>query len=147
MLVHFDPLRPAQHLPLAGAAWSHSGWTLHLWDTHSHTKSRLSGLSLEVLLDQIQAHVAQPPVFFWMPPVATAAPDAQVAAGEAALRRAFAGMRAAVRRVSAPLQGFERAVEAHMQGGVAVGGETGVNVQDAGPWEWVDSTTGAMYST
>lgn len=130
------------HLRHAGAAWSHSGWTLHLWDTHSHTKSRLAGLSLEVLLDQIQAHVAQPPVFFWVPPVATAALDAQVAAGEAALRRAFAGTRAAVRRVAAPVDEFECAVEAHMQGGVTVGDEGAEDVIGSGPWDWVDSTAG-----
>jgi hypothetical protein len=55
-------------LPHAGIAWSHTGWELLVWHVAQRTKTRHSGLSMSLLLDQIEAHAPRPPMYLHVPP-------------------------------------------------------------------------------
>jgi hypothetical protein len=103
----------------AGAAWSHAGWTLHHWDLDTRTMWTASGLSREVLLDQVQAHATQPPVYLWLPPAAAGGAVAREASAlRPQLQRLFPESRGVVRGIGGPAEGFAATVQRLIEGTV-----------------------------
>jgi hypothetical protein len=99
-----------------------------------------------VLLDQIQAHTASPPVYLWLQHNPTDVLHSEGAALRTALQRLPSAGRAAVRIVGGHGHGFEQYVENLLEGLVRQeereGGGGGVVNEASLPW--VDVTTGAL---
>jgi hypothetical protein len=123
--------------------WSHNGWKLHLWDTDSHTKSQLSGLSLEVLLDQLHVHAASLPIYLWEPPNASSTRNLALAKAEASIRRAMPS-RSAVRQLATSPQEFQANVERRMKGSFRTGPEEAAVEVTPAAEEWVEVSCGAQ---